>query len=158
MVLGDLVRALPGVALRRFDLLASLAAENADEASHGVLLPISANVAPLARFINAMTSAFLFLPSACGLLAAFIDLRAFFAGLAFLEVARLPFGCGAPGSCVVIFSVSIVLIVSLLDRVAVITSITPIGRNSKRILRRSRLASAGGSAEVQQFDGLVPFL
>jgi predicted phage terminase large subunit-like protein len=38
---GKLVRALPGVALRRFDLLVSLATEDADETSHGVGLPTS---------------------------------------------------------------------------------------------------------------------
>lgn len=37
-LLGDLVRALPGVSLRRLDLLRSLAAEDADETPHGVLL------------------------------------------------------------------------------------------------------------------------
>jgi hypothetical protein len=43
--------------------------------------------------------------------------------LAFLASVRLVFGCGAPGSGVAVFSVSIVfvLVVFLLDRVAVVT-------------------------------------
>src|SRR5450432_3059856 len=65
-------------------------------ACHSVAAIISARVAPLARFIIAMTSAFLLLRSATGLLAGFFALAAFFGGLAFL--ARLAFGCGTSGA------------------------------------------------------------
>ena len=68
-----------------------------------------------------------------GLMLRFPSAPAFFAGLLFLEDVRLPFACGTPGSAVVAFSGSIafLLIVFLLDRVAVVTFITPAGRNSK---------------------------
>jgi hypothetical protein len=70
---------------------------------------ISASVAPLGRFIIAITSAFLLLRSAfCCLPAIFFGWRAFFAGLAFLAVVRFPFGCGALAS-----GVSAVSIVSV---------------------------------------------
>ena len=99
-----------------------------------VAATISANVAPLARFINETTSAFLLLRSAFGLSAAFLGCRAFFAGLVFLAAVRLPFACGA--LVFGVFSVSIVfgLIGVLLDRVAVVTSITQVRRNCNQNL------------------------
>src|SRR5260370_35530414 len=57
-----------------------------------VAFMISGSVAPFARFIMAITSAFLLARSAFGLAAAFLARPAFFAGLAFL--AGL---CGALG-------------------------------------------------------------
>ncbi len=54
---------------------------------------ISASVAPLARFIIAITSAFLLVRSVFGLLAPFLPPSAFFAALAFL--AALPVRLGA---------------------------------------------------------------
>ena len=64
-------------------------------ACHLVAAMISASVAPLARFIKAMTSTFLLARSAFGLLAAFFGWRPFFAVLAFLVVVRLSLVCGA---------------------------------------------------------------
>src|SRR5882757_9060303 len=90
---------------------------------------ISANVAPLARFIIAMTSAFLLVPSDFGLPAAF------FAPLAFLAALRRTLGC-ASVTGLLMFSESIVLIVFSFDRFAVVTFITRVGRNSKSIVRR----------------------
>ena len=55
---------------------------------------ISGSVTPLARFIIAMTSAFLLARSALGLLAGFLAPAAFFAGLAFFEGER--FFLGSP--------------------------------------------------------------
>jgi hypothetical protein len=86
---GDLVGAFAVRALGRFDLLASLAAEDADEASHGVLLPARGfqdlgqrRAAPLARFIMAITSAFLLARFAFSLVAGFSARPTFFGGLA----------------------------------------------------------------------------
>jgi hypothetical protein len=66
-------------------------------ACHFVAAMISASVAPLARFIIAITSAFLLARSALGLLAGFL-VRDFFAAVAFLAGARLAFGCGTSGA------------------------------------------------------------
>jgi hypothetical protein len=52
---------------------------------------ISASVAPLARFIIAITSAFLLARSALGLVTGFLARPAFFAGLALLAVTRFVF-------------------------------------------------------------------
>jgi hypothetical protein len=79
-------------------------------ACHLVAAMISANVAPLARFIRAMTSAFLLARSAFGLPAAFLTRAAFFAVLAFLRGVRFVFGCGGPASGVAVFSVSIIFV------------------------------------------------
>jgi hypothetical protein len=64
--------------LGRIDLLAALAAQDADEAA----FIIPERVAPFARFISAITSAFLLVRSDFGLLAAFLAWPAFFTGLA----------------------------------------------------------------------------
>jgi hypothetical protein len=63
---------------------------------------------------------------------AFFGWRAFFAVLAFLAVVRLPLGCGAPVSGVFSVSIVFVLMLFLLDRVAVVTSITRLGENCKQ--------------------------
>src|ERR1035438_3260037 len=65
-------------------------------ACHSVAAMISASVAPLARFIRAMTSAFLFARSVFGLLAGFFAPAGFLAGLAFL--VRFVFGCEGSGA------------------------------------------------------------
>jgi hypothetical protein len=62
-----------------------------------VAFMISANVAPLARFISAMTSAFLLPRSVVGL-AVLLARPAFFAGLAFLAGVRFVFGRAVSGS------------------------------------------------------------
>src|ERR1700737_2297309 len=62
-----------------------------------VAFMISANVTPLARFIMAITSAFLLVRSALDLPAAFLARAAFFAGFAFLAL-RSRFGFAAVGS------------------------------------------------------------
>jgi len=56
-----------------------------------VAFMISGNVAPFARFIMAMTSAFLLVRSALGLLADCLARPGFFAGLAFLVGLCAPF-------------------------------------------------------------------
>jgi hypothetical protein len=98
----------------------------------------------------------LLLPSACGLLAAFFDLRAFLAGLAFFAAVRLPFACGALVSDVSSVSPVFVLMVLLLDRVAVVTFITPVGGNSKRNLRRL-CGEANGARQEAKSAGWIPF-
>jgi hypothetical protein len=97
---------------------------------------ISANVTPFARFIIAITSAFLLVPSAFGLAAGFLAGPAFFAGLAFLPALRAPFGFAVSGAALLMFSLSIAfsLIEFLLDRFTVVTWITPVGRNGKQNL------------------------
>src|ERR1051326_5373785 len=109
---------------------------------------ISASVAPLARFIMAMTSAFLlFVPSAFGFPAAFLTRGAFFASLAFLAGLLPPLGFAASGTGVAMFSESIAFIWFLLCRklFAVVTFITRVRRNSKSNLRQlSGEANAGG--------------
>src|ERR1700676_3286558 len=57
---------------------------------HLVAAMISASVAPLARFISAMTSAFLLARSAFNVVAGFLARLAFFADLDFLVAALLP--------------------------------------------------------------------
>ena len=64
----DPVRPFAFRVLGRLDLLASLAAHDADEAAHGVRLPVRVfhdfgQFAPLVPFITAITSAFSFVPS-----------------------------------------------------------------------------------------------
>ena len=113
-------------------------------ACHFVTAMISASVAPLARFISAITSAFLLARSAFGLPAAFLDRPAFFAGL-ILAAVRLAFACVAPGSGVVVFSdIGCVRVHRVSpDRVAVVTSITQVRRNCNRNLWR-----LGGAASL----------
>jgi hypothetical protein len=74
---------------------------------------ISANVAPLARFIIAITPAFLFARSVLGLMAAFLA-RVFFEGLAFLARLRLLVAPAASPSGLLSFTKSISLIEFLL--------------------------------------------
>src|ERR1035438_6680723 len=93
---------------------------------------ISASVAPLARFISAMTSAFLLARSALGLLDGFLARPAFFAGL-ILAAVRLAFACVAPGSGVVVFSVSIAFVFIVL----LLTGL----RSSHRSLRFGEIAT-----------------
>src|SRR5579864_1801294 len=71
-----------------------------------VAFMISASVAPLARFIIAMTSAFLFVRSALGLVAAFLARAAFFGDLGFLPGLRSGFTAAGSG---VAFTESIAL-------------------------------------------------
>src|SRR5580692_11138144 len=82
-------------------------------ACHSVAAMISASVAPLARFIIAITSAFLLARSALGLLAGFQARPAFFAGLAFLAGVRFVFGCGTSGAGA-FFSDSVAVFISFL--------------------------------------------
>jgi hypothetical protein len=72
-----------------------------------VALIISARVAPFARFIRAITSAFLLVPSALGLAGAFLARLTFFAALAFLPALRAPLGLAVSGATLLVFSVSI---------------------------------------------------
>src|SRR5271166_1932817 len=60
-------------------------------ACHLVAAMNSASVAPLARFISVITSAFLLTRSAFGLLAGILARPSFFVSLAFLAAVRLPF-------------------------------------------------------------------
>src|ERR1700693_363401 len=95
---------------------------------------ISASVAPLARFIIAMTSAFLLARSTFGLPAAFLTRPAFFAGLAFLAAVRLGFGLRASAGAALCSDSIVVFIPFLLDPTAVVTFIALTWRNSKSIL------------------------
>jgi hypothetical protein len=61
---------------------------------------------------------------------------AFLASLAFLAGVRFVFGCGASGTGAFFSDAVVVFIRFLLDRAAVVTLITPIGRNIKAIQRR----------------------
>jgi hypothetical protein len=85
-----------------------------------VMAMISANVAPLTRFIRAITSAFLLLRSSL-VAARFLARPACFAALALFAGLRLALVCTAPDSGVVVLSVSIVFVLTmfLLDRFAV---------------------------------------
>src|SRR6202035_1840757 len=114
-----------------------------------VAFMISGRVAPFARFIMAMISVFLLAPSAFGFAGNFLDERAFFAGLVFLPGLRAPLGFAASDAGLLMVSLSIAfsLIEFLLDRVAVVTVITLVGRNSKWNLRAigsmRRMTAAG---------------
>jgi Fe2+ transport system protein B len=94
---------------------------------------ISGNVAPLARFIMAITSAFLLVPSVLGLLAGFLARDVFLAALAFLAGLRVPLGLAVSDAGLLMLSLSIAfsLIEFLLDRVAVVTVITSMRRHSQ---------------------------
>ena len=72
-----------------------------------VAFMISGSIAPLARFIIAMTSAFLLLRSAFGLAAAFLACFAFFAGFVFFTPLRTPFGFAGSGAGLLMLSLSI---------------------------------------------------
>jgi hypothetical protein len=98
-----------------------------------VAFMISASVAPLARFISAITSAFLLVRSVFGLPVGFLARFAFFAGLAFFPAWRFGFSrwLRRPLHCID----CVLAHWFLLDRVAVVTFITPLGRNSKGNLR-----------------------
>jgi hypothetical protein len=72
---------------------------------------ISGRVAPLARFISSITSAFLLVPSAFGLLAGFFMRPTFFAGLAFLALRGLLVP-GASAADVLVFSESMLMLIS----------------------------------------------
>src|SRR5579863_8671183 len=92
---------------------------------------ISASVVPLARFISAITSAFLLARSAVGL-ACFFALAVSFAGFPLLDL-RLAFGCSVSGPALTL-SIELLIIRFLRDRVAVVTSIAQVRRNRKRNL------------------------
>ena len=102
----DAIRVLPGVVLRGHDILPSFAAQDADEASHSVLLPARGyeNLSPLARFINAITSAFLLTRSALHLPA-----------LSLFQAFGLRLGFGGGASVTALFSepIGLVLIMFL---------------------------------------------
>jgi hypothetical protein len=137
----DLVRSFTRGVLGRRDLSPSFAAQDAHEAADCVRLP--------ARGFHDLGQ--------CGALRALdhgdhfrllvgaIRLRraawllgpaAFFADLAFLAALRAPLGFAAWGAGLLMlsFSIPLSLIEFLLDRVAVVTVITPVGRKSKQNL------------------------
>jgi hypothetical protein len=114
---------LPVRALGGFDLLAPLPPRMLTKprtvcGCQRVAFMISASVAPLVRFIIAITSPSLLARSALGLLAGFLARPTFFAG--FLLAVRLPFAFWAFVSGVFAASIVFVLVVFLLDRVAVV--------------------------------------
>ena len=116
-------------------------------ARHLVAAMISGNVAPLLRFIIAMTSAFLLGRSALGLLAAFLALPALGLRSLGLRLAGLILGCDSAGAHL-----------SLLDRVAVVT----IHHSSREKLRPESLAIRQEERAIHrgsnQLAGTVPFL
>jgi hypothetical protein len=99
-------------------------------------LSVHRETLPFARRVTAITSAFLLARSVFGLAAAFVARAAFFADLAFLAGLRPLLGFAASGAGLMVFSLSIAfsLIEFLLDRVAVVTVITPVRRNGKQNL------------------------
>ena len=120
----DLVIPFARGVLGRLDLLPSLTARDADEASYCVRLPLRGSHDLCQRrafgaFISAMTSAYLLVRSA--LLSGFFARPALLAALAFFAAARLAFGGGAPGSIAFWVSIVVVLIMFLLDQAAVVT-------------------------------------
>jgi hypothetical protein len=121
---------------------------------------ISANVAPLARFIIAMTSAFLLVRSAFGLLAGFLARLAFFAGFALLPALLAPLGFAASGAGFLMFSLTIAfsLIQFLLDRVAIVTWITQLWRNIKLNLQSIGANEANDGLGIKRFGGRSFFL
>jgi hypothetical protein len=164
-LLPDLVRPFARRVLGRLDLLPSLAAEDADEARtvcgcQPVAFMISASVTPLARFIIAITSAFLLVRSAFGLAAAFLARPTFFAGLAFLLALRAPLGFAVSGPGLLMFSESIAfsLIVFSLTGLRSSQVITPVRRNHKRNLRAIRSMRRMPGGLKGKLAGMVPFL
>jgi hypothetical protein len=120
---------------------------------------ISASVAPYSAFHQ--RDHFGFLVVACD--RGFDSLLAwavFFAGLAFLAGVRLPLGCGAPGSGVVVFSVSIVFvfIVFLLDRAAVVTIHHSEWEKHRGNSSTIRLRPRQADIRSGELAGCVPFL
>ena len=71
---------------------------------HLVMDMISASVAPLARFIMVITSAFLWVPSVFGFADGFLARRAFFAALAVFPAFRAPLGFAASVAGLLMFS------------------------------------------------------
>jgi hypothetical protein len=97
-----------------------------------VAATISANVAPLARFISAMTSFSCWRVSLplSGLLCA-----GFFGDLAFFAAARLGFGSGASVAALFSESIVLVLILFLLTGLRSRLFITPVGKDIKANLK-----------------------
>src|SRR5450432_4023983 len=94
----------------RLDLLPSFVPQDADEPAHCVRLPLGdRHDLGQARFIIAMTSAFLLLRSTAGLPAVFLVRAGFFADLAFLAGVRLPLVFVTFGSSLPLLSESITL-------------------------------------------------
>jgi hypothetical protein len=86
--LSDPIGALPGVALRRFDLIPSLVAKDDDKAARGLLLPARGCFdLSESRSLGALNQRddlpFLLARSALGLLSGFLARSAFFSRLAF---------------------------------------------------------------------------
>jgi hypothetical protein len=82
-----------------------------------------------------VTSAFLLLRSALGLPAGFLALLPFFVDLAFLPALRAPLGFAVSGAGLLFaLSIALSLIGFLLDRVVIVTVITPVRRKSKQNL------------------------
>src|ERR1051326_4148585 len=132
---------------------------------HDVSSMISARVAPFARFIIAMTSAFLLLRSAAGLAAflagfAFFVALAFFAGLTALagffalgSVSGCRAAAGVVSTSVVMFD--IVVISFATKCLAVVTFITPVRETSKAILRTG--GRRAEKARAAKMTGPSPF-
>ena len=93
---------------------------------------ISGSVTPLARFIMAITSAFLLARSAFGLPTGFLARPAFFPGFAFLGLRGL-LVAGASVGDVLVFSESIVLICFSLPRLRSSHSSLGLGERAREI-------------------------
>jgi TCP-1/cpn60 chaperonin family len=133
-LLCDAIRAFARVVLRGFDLLTSLAAEDADEASHGVRLP-AGNGHNLRQCyaLGALhqRNHFGLLVGAVGFLAPLLAFARLL--VAFLIAARFGLAVVSGASWV---SIVLLLTPLLLDRVAIVTSITQVRRNCNQNLRR----------------------
>jgi hypothetical protein len=99
---------------------------------------ISASVAPLARFIIAMTSAFLFVPSDFGLATVFFTWGRLLCGLGFLGGLAPSLGLRLVRGLADVLGIDCAHLLFSFDRSAVVTLITRAGRNSKANLGRLR--------------------
>src|SRR5579864_267660 len=125
--------------------------------SHPVAFTISASVAPLARFIIAMTSAFLLVRSAFGLLAGFLAACAFFEDFAFLAL-RAPLDLAVSGAGLLMLSLSIAfsLIGFSLTGLRSSHGSLRFGETSREICGRLRL-SGECRLGIRRFGGCSPF-
>ena len=136
VLLGDAIRAFPGGVLRGLDLLTSLTSEDADKAAHRVRLPARGfhYLGQRGAFgaLHQRDNFGLFVGTVRLRPAVFLVRPGFFCGLGFLGGFAPALRLCAAGSDAALFSDSIVVIrFSFAASFAVVTFITPAGRNSK---------------------------
>src|ERR1035438_2499892 len=117
---------------------------------------ISAKVAPLARCIIAITSAFLLARSAVDLRAAFLAGATFFAALAFLAGLRPPLGFPASGCALLLLSISIVSVMVVSPLPAMVCGWTihrSVPGNKQVNSFRQRIESSGLGSRCDSWRG-----